>query len=236
MPEASLTVATYNTFQERKGRDPALEDLLREGETLVCLQEVNPVRALRIKGALGPRAFVSLAKYGLLYLALVLPEGARFLERRTASLNGYGGVLPKGWSLRRSYALYRAGRRAWPDGLEPRVAQVVRVLWPGREFRLVNTHLPYESGLRNRCLDLLPGFLDAEEVLLTGDLNATTQNLFLADFLLETGLRPAGTEEPTHDTGRKIDFVLYRGNFRETGYSLTKSLSDHRLVRVELEV
>jgi endonuclease/exonuclease/phosphatase (EEP) superfamily protein YafD len=110
------------------------------------------------------------------------------------------------------------------------------VLWQGREFRVVNTHLPYESGLRNRCLDLLPGFLDADSALLVGDLNTTTQNLFLADFLLETGLRPAGTEEATHDTGRKIDFVLYRGSFREVGYSLTKSLSDHRLVRVELEV
>ena len=231
-----LTVAIYNTSQERKGRDPELDDLLREGESLVCLQEVNPARALRIKRALGPRAFVSLAKYGLLYLALVLPEGARFLERRTASLNGYVGVFPKGWSLRRSYALYKAGRRAWPDGLEPRVAQVTGVLWQGREFRLVNTHLPYESGLRNRCLDLLPGFLGAASALLTGDLNATTRNLFLADFLLRSGLRPAGTEEPTHDTGRKIDFVLYRGGFREVGYSLTKSLSDHRLVRVELEV
>jgi endonuclease/exonuclease/phosphatase family metal-dependent hydrolase len=231
-----LTVATYNTFQERKGRDPALEDLLRESETMSCLQEVKPVRALGIKRAIGPRAFVSLAKYGLLYLALVLPQGARFLERRTASLNGYGGVLPKAWSLRRSYALLKARRPAWKDGLEPRVAQVVRVLWRGREFRLVNTHLPYESGLRNRCLDLLPGFLDVEDVLLTGDLNATTQNLFLADLLLATGLRPAGTGEPTHDTGRKIDFVLYRGSFREVGYSLTKGLSDHRLVRVELEV
>ncbi len=110
------------------------------------------------------------------------------------------------------------------------------MLWGEREFRLVNTHLPYESGLRNRCLELLPGFLDAESALLTGDLNATTQNPFLADFLLETGLRPAGTEEPTHDSGRKVDFVLYRGGFREVGYSLTKSLSDHRLVRVELEV
>jgi endonuclease/exonuclease/phosphatase (EEP) superfamily protein YafD len=110
------------------------------------------------------------------------------------------------------------------------------VLWQGLTFRLMNTHLPFESGLRNRCLDLLPGFLDTESALLTGDLNATTQNLFLADFLLETGLRPAGTEEPTHDTGRKIDFVLYRGNFREVGYGLTRSLSDHRLVMVELEV
>ena len=101
---------------------------------------------------------------------------------------------------------------------------------------MVNTHLPYEGGLRNWCLDLLPEFLDTENALLAGDLNATTRDLFLADFLLEMGLGSAGTEEPTHDTGRKIDFVLYRGGFRETGYSLTRSLSDHRLVRVELEV
>ncbi len=231
-----LTVATYNTYQERKGPDPALEDLLRDEEAMICLQEVNPVRALSIKRTLGARTFVSLTKYGLLYLALVLLEGARFLERRTASLNGYGGVFPKRWSLRRSYALYRAGRPAWMDGLEPRVAQVTRVLWEGREFRVVNTHLPYESGLRNRCLDLLPGFLDSESALLVGDLNTTTRNLFLADFLLETGLRPTGTEEPTHDSGRRIDYVLYRGGFREVGYNLTKGQSDHRLVRVELEV
>jgi endonuclease/exonuclease/phosphatase family metal-dependent hydrolase len=233
---SQLTVATYNTYQERKGRDLALENLLREEEAMVCLQEVNPVRAVRLKRTFGSRVFLSLAKYGLLYLALVLPEGARFLERRTASLNGYRGVLPKGWSLRRSYALYKAGRRAWMDGLEPRVTQVTRVLWQGRAFRVVNVHLPYELGLRNRCLDLLPGFLDAESALLLGDLNTTTRNLYLADFLLETGLRPAGTEEPTHDSGRKIDFVLYRGGFREVGYSLMKGLSDHRLVRAELEV
>jgi endonuclease/exonuclease/phosphatase family metal-dependent hydrolase len=231
-----LTVATYNTFQERRGRDPALDDLLREEGTMICLQEVNPPRALGIKRAFGSRVFVSLAKYGLLYLALVLPEGARFLERRTASLNGFGGIFPQGWSLRRSYELFRAGRRTWPDGLEPRVAQVARVAWQDRAFRVVNTHLPYESGLRNRCLDLLPGLIGEGESLVVGDFNATTQNPFLRDFLLETGLRPTGTEEPTHDTGHRVDFVLYRGGFREAGYSLTKSLSDHRLVRVELEV
>ena len=231
-----LTVVTYNTFQEQKGRDPVLDDLLREEETTICLQEVNPVRALRIKRALGSRAFVSPAKYGLLYLAIVLPGGARFLERRTASLNGYRGALPRAWSLRRSYELYRAGRRTWPDGLEPRVAQVTRVAWRGREFRIVNIHLPYESGLRSRCLEMLPDLIGEGEALLVGDVNATTQNPPLADFLLATDLRPAGTEEPTHDTGRKIDFILYRGGFREVGYSQTKSLSDHRLVRVELEV
>src|SRR5215208_8017308 len=140
-----LTVVTYNTFQERKGRDPALDALRGEEDTLICLQEVNPARAFGIKRSLGSRAFVSLAKYGLLYLALVLPEGARFLERRTASLNGLRGIFLRPWSLRRSHELYRAGRRAWPDGLEPRVAQVARMAWQGRELRVVNTHLPYES-------------------------------------------------------------------------------------------
>jgi endonuclease/exonuclease/phosphatase family metal-dependent hydrolase len=231
-----LIAVTYNTFQERKGRDPALDALRGEEETLICLQEVNPARALGIRRSLGSRAFVSLAKYGLLYLALVLPEGARFLERRTAPLNGHGGVLPASWSLRRSYELFKAGRLAWRDGLEPRVAQVTRVAWDGREFRVVNTHLPFESGLRNRCLDVLKGLVGEGDALLAGDLNATAQNLFLRDFLLETGLRPAGSEEPTHSSGRKIDFVLYRGGFREVRYSLAKSLSDHRVVRVELEV
>jgi endonuclease/exonuclease/phosphatase family metal-dependent hydrolase len=230
-----LTVVTYNTFQEKNGRDPALDALLGE-EALVCLQEVKPTRAFGIKRRLGPRAFVSAAKYGLLYLALVLPAGARFLERRTASLNGYKGALPRAWSLHRSYLLHRAGRPTWIDGLEPRVAQVARVSWGGREFRVVNTHLPVDSGLRRRCLELLPDLVGDGEALLAGDLNATTQNLFLRDFLLETGLRPAGTEEPTHDTGRRIDFVLHRGGFREVGYSVTKSLSDHRVVRAELEV
>ncbi len=202
----------------------------------MCLQEVKPTRAMGIKRALGSRAYVSLAKYGLLYLVLVLPEGASFLERRAVSLNGRGGVLPAFWSLRRSYELLRAGLPAWIDGLEPRVAQVARVAWEGWGFRVINTHLPFESGLRNRCLELLKGQVGEGDVLLAGDLNATTQNLFLRDFLLEMGLRPAGTEEPTHDTGRKIDFVLYRGDFREVGYSLTEGLSDHRVARIELEV
>ena len=231
-----LRAVTYNTFQEKNGRDPALDSLLQRTETMVCLQEVKPTRALGIRHSLGPRAFVSAAKYGVLYLALVLPEGARSLERRTASLNGYGGVLPRSWSLRRSYELHKAGRPTWRDGLEPRVAQVARVLWEGREVRVVNTHLPFEFGLRNRCLDLLPGFLDLESAIVTGDFNTTMQNLFLGDFLLVTGLRPAGTEEPTHDTGRRIDFVLHRGGFQEVGYEVTKGLSDHRMVRVELEV
>jgi endonuclease/exonuclease/phosphatase family metal-dependent hydrolase len=236
MPATSLTVVTYNTIQEKNGHDPTLDALLGEEETLVCLQEVKPARALGIKRSLGPRAFVSAAKYGLLYLALILPVGACFLDRRTASLNGFKGALPRAWSLQRSYLLLRAGRPAWSDGLETRVAQVARVSWEGREFRVVNTHLPFDAGLRRRCLDLLPDLIGEEEVLLTGDINATTQNLFLNDFLLRTGLRPAGTEEPTHDSGRRIDFVLYRGGFREVGYEVTRSSSDHRVVRAELEV
>jgi hypothetical protein len=233
-----LTVATYNTFQERKGRDPALDALLRDEDTLSCLQEVGPARALGLKATLGPRAFVSPAKYGLQYLALVLPEGARFLERRAVSLNVYYGVLPKPWSLARSYALLRAGQRAWVDGLEPRVAQVVRLLWRGGEFRVVHTHLPFEPWLRDRCLEMMPDLVGEGEALLVGDLNATIGDLFLADLLLATGLRPAGagSEEATHSSGRRIDFVLYRVGFREVGYGTARSLSDHRLIRAELEV
>jgi endonuclease/exonuclease/phosphatase family metal-dependent hydrolase len=103
-------------------------------------------------------------------------------------------------------------------------------------YRAVSTHLPFDSRLRNRCLDLLPGFLGSERDLVTGDFNTTIQNLFLRDFLLATALRPAGTDEPTHNTGRRIDFVLYREGFREVGYEVTKSLSDRRMIRVELEV
>jgi endonuclease/exonuclease/phosphatase family metal-dependent hydrolase len=231
-----LTVVTHNTSRERKGRDPALDALLREKETLSCLQEVAPARALGLKATLGARAFVSPAKYGLQYLALVLPEGVQLLERNAVSLNAYYGVLPKPWSLARSYALLRAGERTWVDGLEPRVAQVVRLLWRGREFRIVHTHLPFEPWLRDRCLEMMPGLLGEGEALLVGDLNATTGGLFLADLLLATGLRPAGSEEATHTSGRRIDFVLYRGRFREVGYGTARSLSDHRLVRAELEV
>ena len=231
-----LTIATYNTFQERKGRDPALDALLRDKDTLSCLQEVAPARALGLKATLGPRAVVSPAKCGLQYLALVLPEGARFLERRTVSLNACFGVLLKPWSLARSYASFKAGQRAWVDGLEPRVAQVVRLLWRGREFRVVHTHLPFEPWLRDRCLEMVPDLVGEGEALLVGDLNATIGDLSLADLLLATGLRPAGSEEATHSSGRRIDFVLYRGSFREVGYGTARSLSDHRLVKAELEV
>src|SRR3712207_1733757 len=231
-----LTVVTHNTFREREGRDPALDALLREKEILSCLQEVAPARALRLKATLGARAFVSPAKYGLQYLALVLPEGVRILERGAVSLNAYYGVLPKPWSLARSYALLRAGERTWVDGLEPRIAQVVRLLWRGGGVRVVHTRRPFERWLRDRCLEMMPGLLGGVEALLVGDLNATTGGLFLADLLLATGLRPAGSEEVTHTSGRRIDFVLYRGRFREVGYGTARSLSDHRLVRAKLEV
>jgi len=235
MPQ--LTVATYNTYREQNGWDPALDVLLQQSGTLVCLQEVSLVRALKIKRIFGRRAFVSLTKHGLQYLVLVLPDDAQFLQRRTAQLTGYCGLIPKIWSLRRGYALYRAGRSGWLNSLEPRVAQVARVLWQGRTFRVVHTHLPFKALLRNPCFSLLQAELgEAESALLTGDLNATTRELFLADLLLATGLQPAGPGTATHDSGRRIDCVLYRGDFREVGYASMRSLSDHRLVKVELEV
>jgi endonuclease/exonuclease/phosphatase (EEP) superfamily protein YafD len=85
---------------------------------------------------------------------------------------------------------------------------------------------------------MMPDLVGEGEALLVGDLNATIGDLFLADLLLATGLRPAGagSEEVTHSSGRRIDFVLYRVGFREVGYGTARSLSDHRLVRAELEV
>lgn len=230
-----LTAVTYNTYREREGRDPALDALLREGSAFVCLQEVHPRRALEIKRSFGSRAFVSPVMYGWQYLALILPEEARFVRRRAVQLNSRAGVLVAGWSLRRSVQLYRAGRRSWRDGLSPRAAQVAAVSWRGRSFGFINTHMPYERVLRDRCLAMLPALVEGEDVILAGDLNATPRDVFLRDLLLATGLRPAGTEAPTHDSGRRIDYVLFRGGFREIGYSLQKGRSDHRVVRAELE-
>ncbi|MEW6635740.1 MAG: hypothetical protein AB1425_02885, partial [Actinomycetota bacterium] len=67
-------------------------------------------------------------------------------------------------------------------------------------------------------------------------LNATTEDLFLADLLLATGMRSAGPGRPTHRSGRKIDHVLYRGSLEEKSYRVRRGLSDHRVVEVELEV
>ena len=83
---------------------------------------------------------------------------------------------------------------------------------------------------------MMPDLVGEGEALLVGDLNATIGDLFLADLLLATGLRPAGSEKATHSSGRRIDFVLYRVGFREVGYGAARSLSDHRLVRAGLEV
>ncbi len=231
-----LVVATYNTHRERSGKDPLLDALLRERRSLVCLQEVSPVRAARIKHAFGPRSFVSLSKHGLQYLAIVLPEDAVFLSRRTIQLNGHLGFLPAAWSVRLGHALYRAGRPGWPDALEPRIAQNVCISWRNVEFQLINTHLPLVPFLRNKSLTRLQKILQGENVLLAGDLNTTLKALFLKDLVLAEGLRLTGFREATHDSGRRIDFVMFRGEFREVGYSLERGPSDHRLVKATLEV
>lgn len=48
-----LTVATYNTYREQRGRDPAVDAILRDARTLVCLQGVSSGRALEIKRSFG---------------------------------------------------------------------------------------------------------------------------------------------------------------------------------------
>src|SRR5215207_8752 len=238
MPD--LMVATYNTYKEQNGRDRVLAALLCKPQTLVCLQEVSIPRAWAIKRSFKARSFVTplRRRYGPQFLAVVLPEGARFVERRTVQLTAHWGLVPKVWCLRRSYQLYRSGSRRWRIALAPYAAQMGWVLWEGRAFRLVNTHVPWEAGIRPRCLDKLRSLLvDGEDVLLIGDLNATTKHVFLADLMRATGLRSLG---PTTDTLRRernqVDHVLFLGGgFREVGYSLEEGLSDHPLVRVALE-
>ena len=105
-------------------------------------------------------------------------------------------------------------------------------------FHLVNIHVPWEIGLRPRCLDKLRGLLVGEQdVLVVGDLNATTKDVFLADLMKTTGLRSMGpTTNTLHRERNIIDHVLFLGTgFREVGYSLEDGLSDHPLVRVALE-
>ena len=201
-----------------------------------CLQEVSPARAMGIKHAFGPQSFISFARHGLQWLAIILPEDARFVKRKTVQLNGHCGLVPAPWSVNLGRSLYRAGRKVWTDALEPRVAQVARVAWNNIEFLLINVHLPFVPILRNKSLMRLQDSLQGRNVILAGDLNAVPKNLFLNDMMLAEGLSLAGTRKATHDGGRRIDYVMFRGNFSETGYSLESGLSDHRLLRATLEV
>src|SRR5215217_3230432 len=235
-----LVVATSITYREQNGWDPVLDTLLCKPRTLVCLQEVSIPRAWEIKRFFKARSFVTplRLRYSLQFLAVVLPEGARFVERRTVQLTSHWGLVPKVWCLSRSYQLYRSGSRRWRIALAPYAAQMGWVLWEGRAFRLVNTHVPFEIGIRPRCFDKLRSLLvDGEDVLLVGDLNATTKNVFLADLMRAAGLRSLGPTTDTHCRERNIiDHVLFSGGgFREVGYSLEEGLSDHPLVRVALE-
>lgn len=230
-----LAVTTYNTYRERKGRDEALDALLGE-DALVCLQELSISRALELRRRFGGRVFLSRVMCGWEFLAVVLPADASFVARRAVPLNSYFGVVPTGWSLRRARMLYADRRRGWRDGLTLRAAQVCHVSWRGREFRVVHTHLPFERGLRDRCLGMLPGLSGSGNTILCGDLNATASDVHLADLMFEMGLRAAGPETPTHASRRRIDYVAYRGGFQEAGYRLTEGRSDHRVVGVELEV
>lgn len=234
MPE-TFKVITYNAWCERGGRDPLLDEALLDGDAIVCLQEVRLRRALELKRRFGRRAFVSLGRHGLQYVAVVVPRDARFARRRTVQLNGVGGLVPRPWSLRRGAALRRAGQPAWRDCLEPRVAQAADVEWKGRNLRVVNTHVPYAPLLRDPCLGMLAALTGEGDAILAGDLNANAKALHLKDLILAAGLQTTGIGKPTH--GRyKIDHVLVRGPFREAGSRTREGKSDHRLLEVVLEV
>lgn len=202
----------------------------------MCLQEVGIERAWELWRRFGRRVYLSPVMFGWEFLATILPEDASFAACRTIQLNSHRGVIPSKWSLHRAWILRRKGKPAWKDGLTLRAVQVFQIVWRGREFRLLHTHLPFEKGLRDRCLAALPGLVGEGDALLCGDLNATLRDVHLTDLMLETNLRPAGPERPTHASRRRIDYVAYRGGFRERNYVMTGGRSDHRIVRVELGV
>jgi endonuclease/exonuclease/phosphatase family metal-dependent hydrolase len=230
-----LTVASYNTYRERKGRDTILDELLGE-DALICLQEVSISRARELRREFGPRVYLSWVMHGWQRLAIILPKDLRFTARHTRQLTAHFGILPRIWSISRVLALYAGRRHGWSDGLSARAIQITEVSGWGKNFRVMNTHLPYESGLRDRCFMRLPGMVGDGDVLLAGDLNATPENVFLRDLLLTSGLKASGEGQPTHNSRHCIDYVLYRGGFREVGFSRKRGLSDHRLVTAELEL
>jgi hypothetical protein len=53
------------------------------------------------------------------------------------------------------------------------------VSWKGRESGLVKTHLPYELGLRDRRPSILPSAAESADAMLSGDLYAAPDNVFL---------------------------------------------------------
>jgi hypothetical protein len=68
------------------------------------------------------------------------------------------------------------------------------VSWKCRESRLANAHLPYELGLRDRRLSILPSVAGSRDAMLSGDIYAAPDNVFLNDFLFGTQVRTAGTD------------------------------------------
>lgn len=113
---------------------------------------------------------------------------------------------------------------------------MVRIAYNGIELQVINVHLPLAASLRNKSFVKLQNCLEGKNVILAGDLNATPKDLFLNDMVLAEGLSLAGTLDATHEGGRRLDYVMYRGDFREAEYSLESGLSDHRLLRTKLEV
>lgn len=241
-----IGVVTYNTYQERRGRDRMIDTLTSPEDTpspcVVCLQEVKPMRALSIwrKPA---QSHVSIVKSGMLYLATVVTGPLTILRRYTVWLNGHYGVAPdrSAIALARDLLVSVPRRPAWSDPLEVRAAQITWISEAsGSEYVVINTHMPYLFEMRVQCLRVLKEIVrglsgDRITMIVAGDFN-TSSPFKIDDFCTATRLRRCGTDDPTptHEDGFKIDYIMHTPDLIESTYSVYPAISDHRVVAATL--
>ena len=119
-----------------------------------------------------------------------------------------------------------------PD--EPRVALVARIEAPGGPVSVASTHLSFVPGWNRRQLRrLLAGLVDADPLVLMGDLNMSA-----AVAVRTTGLRPLapGATYPNGAPRRQLDHILARGAVRPVSPPQVHGLavSDHCALSVEV--
>lgn len=129
---------------------------------------------------------------------------------------------------------FRGSRRPVLVRDEPRVAVAARVVVPGRELTVVNTHLSFVDWWgRHQLRTVMRSTERMEPLLLMGDLNMS-----LPRARAITGLTPL-VDEPTFPAPaprEQLDHVLARGDVGQVVHAGAHDLplSDHRALSVDL--
>lgn len=121
----------------------------------------------------------------------------------------------------------------------------------GREILVANTHFDFDPGVQARSAELVAGFIDkfpsGLPALITGDFNANPGSPAYQCFLSHGFREVFGRETATtyhefkgRDTGKHIDWLLFRGDFRVAARQVVadgfngRFPSDHYPVRAVL--